>query len=113
MSPTNGRAVWVVAGLAGNAARVVCRINLRKSLGLGRARRVAPRAQHAVSGFTGVTEWIVGMVRQRPVAGLAVHMRMLCPSIFMSAISVWQLSQVWCPANFTGCAAISPIAAPR
>jgi hypothetical protein len=50
------RAVRLVAGLAGQPRRVVCRHHLRKALGFGGAGRVTAGAQHRRVGQTAVTE---------------------------------------------------------
>jgi len=71
------RAVRLVAGLARQPRRVVCRNHLRKALWFSCAGRMTAGAQHCRVGKNRChCGWIVGMFFQRPVASFAVHVRM-------------------------------------
>ena len=81
--------MWLMTGFAGNAVRVIRRINLRKPLGLGGTRRVASCAQHRGIRFhRRYRRRIVRVLGQRPVAGLAVHMRMLALAFHIEDVGV-------------------------
>ena len=83
------RTVRLVAGLAGNAAGVIRRIDLGKALGLGRAGRVAADAEHGrVQLGRRYARGIVGVLGQRSVTGFAVHVRVLAGLLYVQNVGV-------------------------
>jgi hypothetical protein len=72
------RAVGCVAGVAGQALRMLRRDHRREPLRLGGVGFMAAGAENAGIGQNRLHRcWIFGMLRLRAVAGLAVHSRVL------------------------------------
>ena len=63
----------LVAGLAGDAVGVFGGIHLGKVFGLGGTGCMAANAEQGGVGLAGSMRWIVGVLGERAVAGLAVH----------------------------------------
>lgn len=67
-----------MAGLAGDAIRVIGRVHLREAFWLGSGRGVTTRAEDGCIGLRRSDRCgIVGMFCESPVTGLAVYMRVL------------------------------------
>lgn len=79
----------LMAGFAGNPVRVIGGIDLRKLLGLGRTRRVTPRAKYCrIQLHRCYRRRIVGVLCQRPVARLAIHVRMLALALHIEHVAM-------------------------
>ena len=67
----------LVACLAGHPAGVLHRVDLRETAWFGGAGRMAANAQHGCVDLVRLDGWVVRVLCQRTVAGLAVHVLVL------------------------------------
>lgn len=81
--------MWVVAGLAGNAAGMLRRYDLRKILWLGGAGRVTAHAEHSRIELDGLDIDGIGYVPgERSMAGFAVDARMHSLALYVLNVCV-------------------------
>jgi len=82
-----------MACFARNSVGMIDRIDLRKSPGLGRARRVAPSAEHCgIRLYWCYRRRIIGVFCERSVACFAIHMRVLAFALHIENIAVARLA---------------------
>jgi len=78
-----------MAGFARKSLGVLCRLDLRKALGRGGARRVASGTEHGRIRQNRLHgHWILGMVGQRSMASFAVHVRMFAAVLLFRYVGV-------------------------
>ena len=63
-------------------------IDLRKRFGFGGAGGMAADAEHRGVRLAGIDGWIVGVLRQRTVTGLAVHLGVLAAGFCLGHVGV-------------------------
>jgi len=71
---------------------MLIRVDLRKPLRLGGAGGMAAHAEHRRVRLAGIDRWIVGVLGQWTVAGLAVHLRVFACAFGLGHIGVTGLA---------------------